>query len=177
MNRTNSEAAVYVDSFEAQENSAEIDLYDDLAAFERLTPDEQARLAVHPAITAAKEDSAIKDSAQSAECNTDSGKLSTSFEETHIGDDLIEAGTLISEQIQPEQPGYASTVQTFNVDENSEAKETGSDVPVTTSGPLGGLDSDVEFTGALSRGVCIACGAESSDLFCLACGLFIEDIS
>jgi hypothetical protein len=217
MNRTNSEAAVYVDSVETQEKPVEIDLYADWTAFERLTPDEQARLAVHPATTAAKEDSAIEDSAQSAECITDSGQASTSFVDTdtaegrdiveeqtlsdlnddqlqldghtaenqpsssssHIGDDLGEAGTLISEQIQPEQPDYASTGQTLNGDENSEGKEAGSDVPVTPSGSLGGLESDVEFTGALSRGVCIACGAESStdDLFCLACGVFIEDIS
>ena len=214
MNRTNSEAAVYVDSFEAQENSVEIDLYDDLATFQRMTPDEQARLVVHPPITAAKEDSAIEDSAQSAECTTDSGKLSTSFEEadtaqgrdiveeqalsdlnddqlqvdgltaknqpssSHVGEDLAEAETLISAQIQSKLSDY-STGQRLNLDENSEAKETGADVLMRTSGPLGGVDSDVEFNGALSRGVCIACGAESStdDLFCLACGLFIEDIS
>jgi hypothetical protein len=93
--------------------------------------------------------------------------------------DPVEEGSLIPEQIQPEQPDYASTGPSLNVDEKSGAKETASDVPVTPSGLLGGLDSDIEFTGALSRGVCIACGAESStdDLFCLACGVFIEDIS
>src|SRR4030095_15005266 len=161
MNRTNSEAAVYVDSVEAQEHSVEIDLYADWTAFERLTHDEQARLAVHPATTAAKEDSAIEDSAQSPECITDSGQASASFVDTdsaerrdivdeqtlsdlnddqlqldghtaenqpsssssHIGDDLGEAGSLISAQMQPEQPDYASTRQTLNRDDNAQEKD------------------------------------------------------
>ena len=69
-----------------------------------------------------------------------------------------------------------------------------SDAPVATSevrpplvegprpsGPLSGfnLPPEIVYTGALSRGVCLACGAESSadDLFCLACGVFIDEIA
>ncbi|HLF84040.1 MAG TPA: zinc ribbon domain-containing protein, partial [Blastocatellia bacterium] len=48
------------------------------------------------------------------------------------------------------------------------------------SGPLSGLNltPDFVFTGALSRGVCLACGAESAadDLFCITCGVFIDEI-
>jgi hypothetical protein len=49
------------------------------------------------------------------------------------------------------------------------------------TGPLlAGLNvfGDLVFAGDLSRGVCIACGAESSaeDLFCVSCGVFIDDI-
>jgi hypothetical protein len=130
MKRSNSEAAVYTGSIEAQENSsAEVDLYDDLTVFERLTPDEQARLSILPKITA-KEDPSVEDS----------------------GMGLIGSGT-----IEPEEP------------ENR----------IGTSGPLETIDGDIEFTGDLSRGTCISCGAESStdDLFCLACGVFIEDLS
>lgn len=44
------------------------------------------------------------------------------------------------------------------------------------SGPLDGLTNGFVFTGALSGGVCIACGTESGadELFCIACGVFIE---
>jgi len=49
------------------------------------------------------------------------------------------------------------------------------------SGPLSGLNltSDFVFTGALSRGVCVACGGESGadDLFCITCGVFIDPIA
>ena len=49
------------------------------------------------------------------------------------------------------------------------------------SGPLSGfsLTPDFVFTGALTRGVCLACGAGSGadDLFCMACGVFIDEIA
>lgn len=48
------------------------------------------------------------------------------------------------------------------------------------SGPLSGfnLPPNLVYTGALSRGVCLACGAESAadDLFCITCGVFIDEI-
>jgi hypothetical protein len=46
------------------------------------------------------------------------------------------------------------------------------------SGPLSAfnLPAEIVYTGALSRGVCVACGAESNadDLFCLSCGDFMD---
>jgi hypothetical protein len=49
------------------------------------------------------------------------------------------------------------------------------------SGPLSGfiLTPDFVFTGALSRGVCLGCGADAGvdDLFCMACGAFIDEIA
>ena len=74
--------------------------------------------------------------------------------------------------------GSAAIAQTI-VEERSDAIEAGSDIFVKDSDPIENLDGGVEFTGALSRGVCLACGAESStdDLFCPACDVFIEDIS
>jgi len=92
------------------------------------------------------------------------------------------SGSLPSELVQavasePKMNG-AATAQTI-VEERSETIEPGSDVNVTGSDPIENLDSSVEFTGTLSRGVCLACGAESStdDLFCPACDVSIEDIT
>ena len=49
------------------------------------------------------------------------------------------------------------------------------------SGPLSGfnLPPNIVYTGALSKGVCLACGAESGadDLFCMTCGVFIDEIA
>ncbi len=48
------------------------------------------------------------------------------------------------------------------------------------SGPLFGLsaNSELTFTGALTRGVCLSCGAESGadDVFCVNCGAFIDEV-
>jgi predicted amidophosphoribosyltransferase len=40
------------------------------------------------------------------------------------------------------------------------------------------LPPEIVYMGAMSKGVCIACGAESSedDLFCVTCGGFIDEI-
>ena len=60
----------------------------------------------------------------------------------------------------------------------AERNELRREVFVRPSGPLGSLTRGFVFTGALSRGVCLACGAESDadDLFCITCGAFIEEI-
>ena len=46
------------------------------------------------------------------------------------------------------------------------------------SGPLGGLRSESHFKGAMTGGVCLACGAESgaNDLFCITCGAFVDQV-
>ena len=47
------------------------------------------------------------------------------------------------------------------------------------SGPLAGLilSAEFAFSGALTRGVCLVCGAASgaNDVFCVACGAFIDE--
>jgi hypothetical protein len=60
--------------------------------------------------------------------------------------------------------------------------DTATDEPTGESrptGPLSGFNLTPEFifTGALTRGICLACGCESGaeDLFCLACGVFIDE--
>ena len=50
------------------------------------------------------------------------------------------------------------------------------------SGPLSGfnLPANIVYTGSLSRGVCLSCGAavlSADDLFCPACGVFIDEIA
>lgn len=71
---------------------------------------------------------------------------------------------------------------------NAEAKEPGQrrqgsfELPdlFRASGPLSGLmlRPEITFTGALTKGVCLACGAESGvdDLFCVTCGAFIDEV-
>jgi len=66
------------------------------------------------------------------------------------------------------------------------APRTLEDTPVTTdsspcfgkSGPLGNLNPEFPFTGSLSAGICLGCGAESEseDLFCASCGTFVDEV-
>ena len=81
-----------------------------------------------------------------------------------------------AEAVEPcSQPASGPEESTATV----EPPEARADVFVRPSGPLGSLTKGFVFTGALSRGVCIGCGAESGtdDLFCIACGVFIDEIS
>lgn len=84
-----------------------------------------------------------------------------------------ELGHAIASESELDSAAIAQTI------EIPEAIEAGSDIFVKDSDPIENLDGGVEFTGTLSRGVCLACGAESStdDLFCPACDVSIEDIS
>jgi hypothetical protein len=45
------------------------------------------------------------------------------------------------------------------------------------SGPFGAFDPEFRYTGALSSGICLACGAASGadDLFCITCGAFVDE--
>lgn len=46
------------------------------------------------------------------------------------------------------------------------------------SSSLASLSPQTPFRGAITRGVCLACGAESgaNDLFCIACGAFVDEV-
>lgn len=46
------------------------------------------------------------------------------------------------------------------------------------SGPLGNLNPEFPYTGSLSAGICLGCGAESGaeDLFCATCGTFVDEV-
>jgi hypothetical protein len=121
------------------------------------------------------------------EGDTDNSKNESLLSPSESGDEDYHAtemgsGSLTSELghaiASESELGSAAIAQTI-VEERSDAIEAGSDIFVKDSDPIENLDGGVEFTGALSRGVCLACGAESStnDLFCPACDVFIEDIS
>jgi len=164
MKQNNIEPAVYTDSVEVQMSSrAEIDLYNELTAFEGLTPDEQAQLAIQPEIEAAEENPP-KEIAQSGECEYE--PVETVF------------GTSTTDEAAASESEMDSDAKS-DFDESSEADDAVSHVVVKSSCPLEDLDDGIEFTGALSSGVCLGCGAESStdDLFCPACGVFIEDMT
>jgi len=173
MKRNNSEAAVDADSVEVQESSSvELDLYEELTAFEQLTPEEKASLAVHPEISTAEENPPEDESAQSPKYVSDTDNQHDSFE-------TVSESSIHEQVLTLEPKSDIDTASTFEtpIDEKSiDANEIQSDVSLKPSGPLESFVGNM-FTGDLSRGVCLACGAESTtdDLFCLACGVFIED--
>jgi len=72
------------------------------------------------------------------------------------------------------------SVQHYEVPVNSVDTDDVRTPFVRPSGPLSGfnLPPEIVYTGALSPGVCLACGAESGadDLFCVTCGVFIDEI-
>jgi len=86
------------------------------------------------------------------------------------------SGNLTSEPAASEEMDTPATTQA-DADEISQTSEAEPDDFVRSGGPLENLDDGIEFNGTLSRGVCLECGAETDDLFCLACGVFIEDIT
>jgi hypothetical protein len=180
MKRNNSEAAVYTESVEVQESSSiEVDLYAQLTAFEELTPEEQAPPPVYPEIKAAEENPEENPAEENpAEEVAQSNENEFEAAQMFFGRSISEP--VESDASDPEMDSAAAAQS--DVEEGPQATDAGSDVFVKPGGPLENLESldgGIEFTGALSSGVCLACGAESSteDLFCLACGVFIEDIS
>ena len=229
MKLNSSEAAVYTDSGEVQEHiSVELDLYADLRTFEELTPEEQARLAVHTEIEG-DQDNPPKEVAQSTKYAADLQQTPLGFVDSTVAEKNSSAGDVEQQSLSDADANvHAQTEGDADKSENEsllspsesedkdhdaaemgsgsltselghaiaseseldsaaiasqtiveERPEAGSDVFVKDSDPIENLDGGVEFTGALSRGVCLACGAESStdDLFCPACDVFIEDIS
>jgi len=154
-----SEAAILAGSTTvgpAAPDVGEIDLYDELLTFAGLSPDEQERLLAGP-----------KESGEEA------------VAASHSDSDIIQ-NTSSSVEIE------AAELQAENISgaENSVAgKITEVSPPLydrSRTGPLlAGLNVITEFfAGDLSLGVCLSCGAESGadDLFCVSCGVFIDDI-
>ncbi|HSB08023.1 MAG TPA: zinc ribbon domain-containing protein [Blastocatellia bacterium] len=133
----------------------EIDLYGELLAFSDLSPDERRSQAEtsHEQITAQHaEHTAIED-----------------FEQPP--------------PIARESEGDANQEASESEAHGSNSQET--DAPVAGSGTTSGKSTPVDkmslestYTGALSAGVCISCGAESEaqDLFCATCGVFVEEV-
>lgn len=141
-------------------STGEIDLYDALAAFADLAPAEKQRLV----------EVAEKPLAETEAPEKDDQRLSTE-------------PVLVSTAIKPPEP--EETIAAAKFPSAGEPDLSTSAAPTEAhrelewprpSGPLGSLMQGFVFTGDLSGGVCIACGAESGadELFCIACGVFIE---
>ncbi len=186
MELNNNDAAVCTDSINAQAGTAsadEIDLYDELIAFAELSPEEQLRLVSRPE----------KASAETAKASAEQGGEQTSPEPvlTHApvepikhtaGEPVVTLPRIKPVDTDATVPAAASAsdseVSKAYV-ESSEVRPRQVEGP-RPSGPLSGfnLPPDIVYTGALSRGVCVACGAESDadDLFCITCGVFADAI-
>jgi hypothetical protein len=195
----NDNAVVCTDSINPQtgEGSAgEIELYDELIAFAELPPEEQVRLESPEPSSEPREGSA--DNAQDCtfsepvlsgapvESLTSASEAEEPTEQTSlesIQSEVVEQTaptdwTQRGSPIQPVAPAESacdSEVLTESVDVDPPV----GGVP-SPSGPLSGFDlpQEMVYTGAMSRGVCLACGAESGadDLFCLACGDFVDEV-
>jgi len=119
--------------------------------------------------------------------NNGNGRVTSNFDaagpdlaEINLYDQLLAFIELPTESPQAETvyPNKASAAESK---EHSTAHST-SDLPDLTrpSGPLAGLPANdqLTFRGSLTRGVCLACGAESGadDVFCVTCGGFIDEV-
>jgi hypothetical protein len=83
----------------------------------------------------------------------------------------------------PAQPASISAVVEPAAQASSNLAGTADSRPVTSpkpSGPLSGfnLPPNIVYTGTIAAGACISCGAETGeeDLFCVACGGFVDEI-
>ena len=169
--------------------AGEIDLYAELLTFAELPPEEQRRLPARPQEPVLE---ALKPPADSIDThNTDSqGEIEAIEPEagTDTGaDDSSEVTAINSKDSKNSRASGSLAVDTTAQTRSKEATENPdlSD-PVrqlfdrSRTGPLlAGLNvPDSLFAGDLSLGTCLACGAESGadDLFCVSCGVFIDDI-
>lgn len=152
------DAAIPASSTSAEATSTvagEIDLYEELKAFAELSPEEQRRLAER------LENAAAEKASQSLPAEPVLTQLP-----------MLEAA---------DAPFPRRAVESVSVYQGSKEPVEAHPRPFeisNTSGPLTELSSPLLFTGALSRGVCLACGAESGvdDLFCITCGIFIDEV-
>jgi hypothetical protein len=188
-------------------SSGEIDLYDDLTAFVELSPEEQMRLVDRPEKTSAEtekpsaqeveeehpstepllapapidpvESEKTPEETETTSAPEETETTSAEKAEKHLSPEPVLALAPI-EPVQAEASALPAESASDAADSNAsvERSEVRREVFVRPSGPLGSLTRGFVFTGALSRGVCLACGAESDadDLFCITCGVFIEEM-
>jgi hypothetical protein len=156
MELKNSEAAALANSSDVGASSSdELDLYNELSAFASLTP-EQRRI---------QADLSSKPKREPVAESVSTGALP-----------LQPAAEQISA---PARVPDTSVRHDGNSTNRSEARAAspGPFAGLGDSGSLAGLSPESPFTGALTRGVCLACGAESgvNDLFCITCGAFVDE--
>ena len=195
MERNDNEAGVCASPIDAQTGaSGEIDLYGELTAFAELSPDEQRRLLDRPKPRSDENSPPaqgtsdlvpVGDVVPSNEIVPASDLVPTTEfvprEEslTQTAPESVTTEAIDSVEAEAVQPSPESGSGLEDPTASVEPPGVRADVFVRPSGPLGSITKGFVFTGALSRGVCIGCGAESGtdDLFCIACGVFIDEIS
>lgn len=156
-NKTDAAIHAWPTSAEATSTAAgEIDLYEELKAFEELSPAEQRRL-----VERLENAPAAEEAFQSLPAEPVLTQLPVL--------EAADAGAA------PRAVESRSVYQGSN--EPVEAHLRPFEIS-NSSGPLTEMSPPLLFTGALSRGVCLACGVESGvdDLFCITCGVFIDEV-
>jgi hypothetical protein len=153
MKLSNNDAAVRTGSLDLKADSSdagEIDLYDELITFAEL-PEEQRRIAPHSqwALAEGREGGGDRHAHLEPRRTTGPIELPTS---AHVDDDSRSETSVAS-------PGRFPAFG--------------------NSGPLGSLSKGSHFKGAMTGGVCLACGAASgaNDLFCITCGAFVDEVA
>jgi hypothetical protein len=137
-------------------NADEIDLYDELLAFLKLSPAQKLRYLNRPVTGSSK------DTTQNAASET--------------------VVTAFSEQANVEV-GAPASVSTFTGEAPAEAGETACSSPrvaeeFSAGATLAELNPQYVFTNAPSGQACGGCGAQSEadDLFCMSCGAFLNGV-
>ena len=178
----NNDTTICVESSHAQPGSGEIDLYPELLAFELLSPDEQTRFLDRSVPLSEPEASTPVDPESTSETPPAVADLESS-QLVRVGNDEQSAIEKLSESIPIASEGLETeateiTEPVCRTEGSIAPREPAASQP-RSSGPVSGFNPPQEtvYTGSMSRGVCLACGAESDadDLFCLACGSFVDE--
>ncbi len=149
-----------IDAKAVSSAARELDLYDELISFAELSPEQQRRLVAHP------ENKLAERAAEPPKAEP---------VRTHTPVKRVEAETTgpLAEAVYDSEDSNAPS-------ETSDVRPELS-LELSPSRPLPGLsfNPDLVAAAALSRNVCLTCGAESTvdDLFCITCGAFIDEIA
>jgi hypothetical protein len=192
------EGAILASVESAAASVAEIDLYDELITFSGLSPEEQLRIFARSKKSEEKPVERPGSGSISAQNTGSSVEIQvTELQAANMSEpeDPI-TGVRINE-VRPEASeassltGSPSALSSTPAQSNPNSEDTAAKAEVSDVSPqlfdrsrtgplLAGLSvfGDFVFAGDLSRGVCLACGAESAaeDLFCVSCGVFIDEI-
>lgn len=177
MKPNTNDGAICADSSDEKDDiGAEIDLYTELISFSELPAEEKLQSisalqnAAEEAKKRAEEELAKKAALAAAQelVETEPAVTPSSFpaQKPIKQSETIPAATEPSATEAPSKLGEAA-----------ERRPVSSPKP---SGPLSGfnLPPNIVYTGTIAAGACISCGAETGegDLFCVACGGFVDDI-
>jgi len=177
-NHDGRDGAICADPPDAKDDSnggGEIDLYGELVSFSQLTPTGQLRS------IAALENASADARKKSQEALTQSPTLSATPAVVEKQTTSAESTTELPQQsvsIPPTDKTPRSSESSSKLGEPAEIRPAASGP--RPSGPLSGLNlpPNIVYTGTIAAGACISCGAETGedDLFCVACGGFVDDI-